>query len=340
MAIEGLLPTNQFGSIPNKKSPRFSDECASKAARSRQRSRAQAPPREDAEGPPDRSGGARRGARAARRQAAPARPADRAPASHPGPLRPSLGRASRRARARDEARADRSLRGRDLLRAFRRREGRRDPSPAGHGARVRLALLRDGGRRETARRLAGEARPRRARGARAVHGRVRPRAGLRGRPCAGDAGGRRERRRGGAQERARACAQARDRSRGVSRGRRLHAARRLSVGQAHARNHHQGRGRCRPARARRRGLSHRAQMDPGAAGGRPAPDGGERRRRRARHVQGPVLSRPRSAPLHRRHADRRLGGRGGRHLRLHPRRISRADRDAARGIRARRRTPG
>ena len=109
--------------------------------------------------------------------AAPARPADRASASHPGPLRPPLRRASRGARARDEARADRSLRGRDLLRAFRCREGRRDPSPAGHGAGVRLALLRDGGRREAARRPAGKARPRRARRARAVHGRVRSRAG-------------------------------------------------------------------------------------------------------------------------------------------------------------------
>ena len=67
------------------------------------------------------------------------------------------------------------------------------------------------------------------------------------------------------------------------------------------------------------------RAEPGAA-----PDGGERRRGRARHLQGPLLSRPRSASLPRRHADRRLGGRGGRGLHLHPRRISRASPDAAR----------
>ena len=38
-----------------------------------------------------------------------------------------------------------------------------------------------------------------------------------------------------------------------------------------------------------------------------APDGGQHRRGRARHVQGPLLPRARSAPLPRRHADRRAG---------------------------------
>ena len=94
-------------------------------------------------------------------------------------------RASRRARRRDEARADRGLRGRDLLRAFRRGEGRRAAAAAGHRARVRLAVLRDGGRRASARRICRHARPGRARRARALHGRLRPRAGLRGRPRAG-----------------------------------------------------------------------------------------------------------------------------------------------------------
>ena len=56
-------------------------------------------------------------------------------------------RASRRARRRDEAGADRGLRGRDLLRAFRCGEGRRDAAAAGHRARLRLPVLRDGGRR-------------------------------------------------------------------------------------------------------------------------------------------------------------------------------------------------
>ncbi len=44
------------------------------------------------------------------------------------------------------------------------------------------------GRRASACRIAEEARPGRARGARAVHGRLRSRAGLRRRPCAGHAG--------------------------------------------------------------------------------------------------------------------------------------------------------
>ena len=98
--------------------------------------------------------------------------------------------------------------------------------------------------------------------------------------------------------------------------------------------------RRRPARPRRRGLPDRPQMDAGARRAGAAPDGGQWRRRRARHLQGPLLSRPRSAPLHRRHADRRLGGRGDRHLHLPPRRISRAAADAARRDRARSSRPG
>ena len=80
--------------------------------------------------------------------------------------------------------------------------------------------------------------------------------------------------------------------------------------QAHARRPHQDRQRRRPARPRRRRISDRAQMVAGARRARAAPVGGQRRRGRARHLQGPLLSRARSAPLHRRHADRRLGGRG------------------------------
>ena len=48
---------------------------------------------------------------------------------------------------------DRGLRGRDLLRAFRRGEGRRGAAAAGHRARLRLAVLRDGGRGASARRI-------------------------------------------------------------------------------------------------------------------------------------------------------------------------------------------
>src|SRR6266571_8382542 len=100
MAIGGLLTTNQFRSIPNKKSPGFSDECASKAARHGQESRAQAPA-EDAEGPPARHAGGHGGERPARRPAAAARSPDRTSASYPGQIRPSLRRASGGARRRD-----------------------------------------------------------------------------------------------------------------------------------------------------------------------------------------------------------------------------------------------
>ena len=52
-----------------------------------------------------------------------------------------------RARRRDEACARRSLRGRDLLRPFRRGEGRRGRAAAGHGAGLRFAVLRHARRR-------------------------------------------------------------------------------------------------------------------------------------------------------------------------------------------------
>ena len=258
--------------------------------------------------------GARRSRGAAHRPAAPARSADRASASDPGQVRPSLRRASRGARRRDEAGADRGLRGRDLLRAFRRREGRR------------------------------RRRRRRSRCASAIHCPARWRApstllkdlpGTLGKdvrvvraPCMG------------ACDHAPVCAvghvQVIKRERSVGRrssrirtrmrtrikpgtdfaayhgGRRLRAARRLPRRQAHARRPDQDRQRCRPARPWRRRLPDRAQMVAGARRAGPAADGGQRRRGRARHLQGPLLSRPRSAPLHRRHADRRLGGRGRR----------------------------
>ena len=99
--------------------------------------------------------------------------------------------------------------------------------------------------------------------------------------------------------------------------------------QADPRGRHRGGQRCRAARPRRRRLSDRAQMVAGARRAGAAPDGGQCRRGRARHLQGPALSRARPAPLHRRHADRRLGGRGGRDLHLYPRRISRDPADAA-----------
>ena len=63
----------------------------------------------------------------------------------------------------------------------------------------------------------------------------------------------------------------------------------------------------RAARPGRRGFPVGPQMEDRARRARAAPDGGQHRRRRARHVQGPLLPRARSAPLPRRHADRRVG---------------------------------
>ncbi len=129
---------------------------------------------------------------------------------------------------------------------------------------------------------------------------------------------------------ARARLEAAHRFRALSRRRRLSPARRSVQRQAHARRLHQDRQRRRPARPRRRGLPDRPQVVAGARRAGAAADGGERRRGRARHLQGPLLSRARSAPLPGRHADRRLGGRGDGHLHLHPRRISRTPADARR----------
>ena len=259
---------------------------------------------------------------------------------------PSLGRASCGAGAGDEARAHRGLRGRDLLRPFRCGEGRRDAAAAGHGARLRFAYpARWPAPRQLLAELPKKLGPGRARRARALHGRLRSRAGLRRRPCAGDAGRYGESRRG--RGKASACARLsrRRRLRRLCEGRRLRTAEVLPRRQAHARRAHQDRQRCRFARSRRRRLSDRTQMVAGSRRTGAAPVRGQLRRGRARHVQGPLLSRARSAPLHRRHADRRLGRRGRRHLSLCPRRISRSDPSSARrdrqgrGSRAFRTTP-
>ncbi len=301
-----------------------------------------APAAANPEGPPGRSAGGRGHRGAADRPLAPPRPSDRASASDPGPIRPSLERASRGAGGRDEAGADRGLRGRDLLRPFRRGEGRRDAAAAGDGARLRFAVLRHGGRRASAWRIAETLGP----DVRVVRA-----------PCMG------------ACDRAPVCAvghvqvmQATRRASPLRQSSRMRtpmpslepgtdfdayvaaaaiaSAQGLPRRQAHARRHDQDRQRCRPARPRRRRLSDRAQMVAGARRARAAPDGGQCRRRRARHVQGPLLSRARSAPLPRRHADRRLGGRGRRDLHLYPRRISRIAADARRRDRQSSKPPG
>ena len=61
------------------------------------------------------------------------------------------------------------------------------------------------------------------------------------------------------------------------------------------------------------------QMVVGARRAGTAPVRRQLRRGRTRHVQGPLLSRTRPAPLHRRHADRGMDRRGRRHLSLCPR---------------------
>ncbi len=103
--------------------------------------------------------------------------------------------------------------------------------------------------------------------------------------------------------------------------RRLCLAQDLHRRRAYARRHHQGGERRRPARPRRRRLSDRTQMDAGARRAGAAAVCRQCRRGRARHVQGSLLPRTRSAPVHRGHADRGLDRRGRRHLRLYPRRV-------------------
>ena len=61
---------------------------------------------------------------------------------------------------------------------------------------------------------------------------------------------------------------------------------------------------------------------------RAAADGDQHRRGRAGHLQGPLLSRARPAPLSRGRADRGLGGRHRRNLYLPSRRVSRLPRDS------------
>ena len=134
------------------------------------------------EGAPGRPQGAGGSARAAGRCAAPARPPDRIPAPDPGCVRIHLRRAHRRAGAGDVARDDRGLRGRDVLSSLRRREGRRNAAAAADGARLRDAVLPDGGIGGAARRGRGRLRARRARHRRAVHRPLRARARRRRRP--------------------------------------------------------------------------------------------------------------------------------------------------------------
>ena len=159
--------------------------------------------------------------------------------------------------------------------------------------------------------LPGKARTRRARRARALHGRLRPRAGLRRRPRAGDARDRRQRRRGGrARRRTRMPidtpndfdAYRRDGGYPLLEDCLAGTRTRDDVIKAVSDAGLRGLGGA--------GFPDRPQMDAGARRAGAAAVRGQCRRGRARHLQGPVLPRARSAPLHRGHADRRLGGRG------------------------------
>ena len=243
-------------------------------------------------------------------------------------------RASRGARRRDEACADRGLRGRDLLRAFRRGEGRRDAA----ARRSRCGSATRSPARWRAPSICSQNLP----------STLGPDVRVVRAPCMGacdrapvcavghvqvmqattDSVGRR------ASRSRRACARlhapAHDFD-ALSRGRRLCAARKpASPASARATTSSRSSSDAGLRGLGGAGFPDRPQVVAGARRAGAAADGGQRRRGRARHLQGPLLSRTRSAPLHRRHADRRLGGRGGRHLHLHARRISRAAADAGR----------
>ena len=89
----------------------------------------------------------------------------------------------------------------------------------------------------------------------------------------------------------------------------------------HARRGAGARARLGPARPRRRRLPLGPQVVVRARRARAALSRGQRRRGRARHLQGPLLSRAHPAPVPRGHADRRLGGRGRDRVHLHARRV-------------------
>ena len=90
------------------------------------------------------------------RPAAAARSADRAPAPDPGQISSDFRRPSRGACRRDEAVLCRSVRDRDVLRAFRCGEGRRGRYSAADHPGLQFADLRHAGRRDIA---AGIAEP-------------------------------------------------------------------------------------------------------------------------------------------------------------------------------------
>ena len=208
----------------------------------------------------------------------------------------------------DAAGAGGGLRGRDLLCPFRRRQD--DDAAAGaHRAGLRQPDLRDARRGERCcEGCAAELGARRAGGPGALHGPLRAGAGRRGRPSFSSV----------PPSTTSAAPSARpDPSRrpGLHRPRRLSRGRRLSAARA-----------CLAGRRTADELIttleipacaawaapgfRRAEMALRAPGAGAAADGGQRRRGRARHFQGPLLSRDPTRIAFSRDADRRLGGRG------------------------------
>ena len=262
---------------------------------------AQRPPRlrpaEDArhaEGPAGRSAGARRGARAARRPAAPARPADRAPAPDPGPLRLPARAPSRGARRRDAAGAGRGLRGRLLLRPLRHRHGRRAGPAAAHGPGLRQPDLRHDGRRAPARR--------------SCTARSEPSVRVVRAPCMGrcdNAPVAASAMRCTSMRRVESVAEAVAARRDAPARPGLHRLRRATgpsggyklLARVPRRQARRSRTSSRRSRIRTCAASAARASRPGASGAScaaepgAAPDGRQRRRGRARHLQGPALPR-------------------------------------------------
>ena len=280
------------------------------------------------EGPAGRSRRARRGAGAARRARAPPRPADRVSASAAGPLRLPACAPSRGARRGDAAGAGRGLRGRLVLRAFRHRHGRRGAAAAADRAGLRQPDLRACPARRSCSPIcaAGSATGCGSCARRAWAAATTRRSSRSATRCTST----------------RRSTASPPRSRRATRTRRSRPfvdldAYRAAGGYACSKPASpasasreelieiaRGLGSARPGRRR---VPDRAQMALRAAGAGAPADGGQCRRGRARHVQGPLFPRNRPASVSRRHADRRLGGRGGRGLHLSARRIPAMPRD-------------
>ena len=259
------------------------------------------------------------------------RPAHRVPAPDPGQISLSVGAPSAGAGRRDAAGAGRSLRGRLVLRPFRRGQGRRSRTGANHDQGVRFDQLHAGGRGDAFGRAAPAAS-------------IPPPCRVVRAPCVGRCAGAPAARIGDREvdnatsDGLLALARAGDTKVVVPNYTALEAyraaggyqlLRKVRDGAIARRGDHRHAAGCRPARPGRRRFSGRQEMGDRPHLSRPPPDVDQRRRRRARHLQGPHLSRARSAPHLRRRADRRACRRGRAHLFLHARRISRGARHPA-----------